>query len=201
MVQTASTMVELGTSAPNFSLPSTDGTMVSLDDFRDAKVFVTMFICNHCPFVIHIAPALAKLAEELTPQGVQFVAINSNDITAYPDDNMEKMIEEKSKRNYVFPYLLDETQETAKTYTAACTPDFFVFDSNKSLVYRGQFDETRPHRISSGNYDSSQSPATGENLKSAIVEALEGKTISQKQYPSLGCNIKWKQGNEPTYFG
>ena len=201
MAQTASTMVELGTKAPAFALRSTEDQEVSLNDFIDAKGLVVMFICNHCPYVIHIAPALASLSEQYMQKGIRFVAINSNDTDAYPADSFEKMKEEKTSRGYKFPYLLDETQEVAKRYTAACTPDIFVFDQQHTLVYRGQFDDTRPFRISSGNYDSNKTPSDGGALKVALDNILSGTKISEEQIPSLGCNIKWKPGNEPDYFG
>ena len=201
MVMTASTMLDLGVKAPSFSLPATDGSTVSLENFKDAKALVVMFICNHCPYVIHIAPTLSQIAAEYSEKGVAFVAINSNDIAAYPADSMDKMVEEKASRNYCFPYLLDETQEVAKAYTAACTPDFYLFDQEQTLVYRGQFDETRPHRISSGNYDSTKAPATGADLCAAMDAVLASAELEGTQYPSLGCNIKWKPGNEPEYFG
>lgn len=201
MAMTESTMLELGTQAPNFDLISTEGETVSLSDFKEAKALVVMFICNHCPYVIHIAPALATIAKEYREQGVAFVAINSNDTQAYPADSLEKMVEEKAARQYVFPYLFDESQKVAHAYTAACTPDFFVFDKEQKLYYRGQFDDTRPHRISSGNYDSTKTPPTGADLKEALEILLASKNYDKTQYPSLGCNIKWRPGNEPSYFG
>ena len=180
---------------------STEGSTVSLDSFKDAKALVVMFICNHCPYVIHIAPELAKIAQTYSEKGVAFVAINSNDTEAYPADSLEKMVEEKASRNYVFPYLIDETQEVAQAYTAACTPDLYVFDQEQKLFYRGQFDDSRPLRISSGNYDSTQTPPTGNDLKEALDILLANQSYEKTQYPSLGCNIKWKPGNEPNYFG
>lgn len=192
MALTESTMIDLGSTAPPFSLLSTEDEKVSLADFGDAKGLVVLFICNHCPYVIHIAPALAKLAKEYQAKGVAFVAINSNDVEAYPADSFELMKVEKEKQGYTFPYLFDETQAVAKAYNAACTPDLYVFDGGHSLVYRGQFDDTRPHRISSGNYDSSASPATGEGLKQALDTLLAGQPQPTKQYPSMGCNIKWR---------
>lgn len=192
MALTESTMLELGRKAPCFSLPSTEGERVSLNSFEGAKGLVVLFICNHCPYVIHIAPALAKLAKEYQQKGIAFVAINSNDTDAYPADSFELMKVEKQKQGYTFPYLFDETQEVAKAYSAACTPDLYVFDESQALVYRGQFDETRPHRISSGNYDSSVNPATGVGLKAALDRLLAGEPQPDQQYPSMGCNIKWR---------
>lgn len=200
MALTQSTMLALGSPAPDFCLPSTDGTAVSLSDFKNAKGLVVMFICNHCPYVIHIAPALTKLAARYQVQGIAFVAISSNDVDEYPADGFEFMKAEKAKQGYTFPYLLDEDQAIAKAYSAACTPDIYVFDGAQSLVYRGQFDDTRPHRISSGNYDSQKTPASGEHLAAALDLIVAGKPVPEDQIPSMGCNIKWKAGNEPEYF-
>ena len=197
MALTQSTMMALGSKAPDFSLPATDDSIVSLADFSNAKALVVLFICNHCPYVIHIAPTLAKLAKEYQEKGVAFVAINSNDADAYPADSFANMKLEKEKRNYTFPYLFDEAQEVAQRYGAACTPDIYVFDGEQSLVYRGEFDGTRPNRISSGNYDSSVNPANGASLRKALDLLLTGEKIPEDQYPSMGCNIKWKPGNEP----
>ncbi|MBC6904609.1 thioredoxin family protein [Saccharophagus sp. K07] len=197
MALTQSTMMTLGSPAPGFNLPSTDGDMVSLESVSQNKILVVMFICNHCPYVIHIAPTLASLAKEYQTKDVAFVAINSNDAEAYPADSFENMKMEKQKRGYTFPYLYDESQEVARAYDAACTPDLYVFDKEGKLVYRGQFDDTRPNRISSGNYDSSVNPATGEALRKALDTLLSGQKIPENQYPSMGCNIKWKPGNEP----
>ncbi|MCU4675854.1 thioredoxin family protein [Catenovulum sp. 2E275] len=198
MVMTASNMMDLGTKAPDFTLKNTEGSTTSLADFKDAKALVVMFICNHCPYVIHIAPKLAELAKSYQEQGVEFVAINSNDSSAYPDDSFDKMVSEKAQRGYPFAYLVDEDQMVAKAYDAACTPDIFVFDQDKVLAYRGQFDASRPFRISSGNYDSTKNPATGEDLAYALDCILAGKTIDKDQLASIGCNIKWKPGNEPS---
>jgi peroxiredoxin len=197
MALTQSTMMALGSKAPDFSLPATDGSVVSLADFSNAKALVILFICNHCPYVIHIAPTLAKLAKEYQEKGVAFVAINSNDTDAYPADSFANMKLEKEKRGYTFPYLFDDTQAVAQSYGAACTPDIYVFDGEQGLVYRGEFDGTRPNRISSGNYDSSVNPASGASLRKALDLLLEGEKIPEDQYPSMGCNIKWKPGNEP----
>jgi peroxiredoxin len=200
MVMTPSTMLKLGTTAPDFALPDTDGSTVSLDDVADAKALLVMFICNHCPFVIHVADELAKLAKDYQSKGVAVVAISSNSIESHPQDGLEKMKEEKAKRGYTFPYLYDASQEVAKAYTAACTPDFFLFDDEQKLAYRGQLDDTRPNRISSGNYDSSQNQANGADLRRALDAVLAGEPVPAEQKPSIGCNIKWKPGNEPAYF-
>lgn len=198
MAMTASKMMDLGTQAPFFDLKNTENTNTTLNDFSGAKALVVLFICNHCPYVIHIAPALAELAKSYQEKGVAFVAINSNDTENYPADSFDKMAEEKALRGYTFPYLFDETQEIAHAYDAACTPDIFVFDAEQKLAYRGQFDSTRPHRISSGNYDSSKAQASGEDLKQALNALVAGNTVDEKQIASIGCNIKWKLGNEPT---
>jgi peroxiredoxin len=191
MVRTASTMLPLGTAAPEFALPDTTGKTVSLADFRDAQALLVMFICNHCPYVKHVAAGMAKLAKEYQARGVAVVGINANDVDNYPDDAPEKMAEEILSRVYTFPYLYDETQETAKAYRAACTPDFYVFDHERRLVYRGQMDDSRPD---------SGLPVTGADLRAALDAVLAGKSVPEKQRPSLGCNIKWKPGNEPEYF-
>lgn len=197
MALTESTMMALNSQAPNFSLPSTDGNTVSLSDFEGADALVVLFICNHCPYVVHIAAALRTLAEEFSARNVAFVAINSNDSVAYPADSFEQMGLEKAKRGYHFPYLFDESQQVALAYDAVCTPDLYVFNSSQRLVYRGQFDESRPHRISSGNYDSSNSPASGASLAAALNEVLAGQIPGGTQVPSMGCSIKWKAGNAP----
>ena len=191
MVRTASTMLPLGTLAPDFSLPNVDGRRLSLADFEGAPALLVMFLCNHCPYVKHIAPSLANFAKEYRQKGVAIVGINSNDATAYPDDSPEKMGLEVSERGYTFPYLYDESQEVAKAYHAACTPDFFVFDKQQRLVYRGQFDASRPN---------SGRPVTGEDLRRALDAVLAGTSVPEDQKPSLGCNIKWKAGDEPDYF-
>ncbi|WP_370979796.1 thioredoxin family protein [Agaribacterium sp. ZY112] len=191
MALTESTMMDLHSAAPNFSLPSTDGSVVCLDDFNGAKALVVLFICNHCPYVIHIAPALKTLSDEYLDKGVAFVAISSNDAESYPADSFELMKKEKADRAYRFPYLYDADQSVAKAYSAACTPDLYVFNQDKKLAYRGEFDATRPTRISSGNY-SSDTKATGASLASALDSILKGKEIEGTQYPSMGCNIKWR---------
>ncbi len=192
MVKTPSTMLPLGTQAPHFSLPDPQGKLVSLGDFVDAPVLLVAFICNHCPFVKHIAEGFAALAKEYQAKGVAVVAINSNDVENYPDDSPAKMAEEIEARGYTFPYLLDETQEVAQAYRAACTPDFYLFDAGRQLVYRGQLDSSRP-----GN----DVPVTGEDLRAALDATLAGQPTADTQRPSIGCNIKWKPGNEPEYFG
>ena len=192
MVKTASTMLPLGTAAPDFSLPDVTGKMVSLADYADAPVLLVVFMCNHCPFVIHVAAGLAELAREYQGRGAAVVGINSNDVESFPDDAPAKMAEEVRRRGYTFPYLYDETQEVAKAYRAACTPDFYVFDTDHRLVYRGQMDSSRPQ---------SGIEVTGEDLRAALDAALAGQPVSEQQRASLGCNIKWKAGNEPDYFG
>jgi peroxiredoxin len=183
-------MLPLGTKAPPFKLPSTDGKMVSLDDLKDAPALLVMFICNHCPYVKHIRHALAQLGRDYQPRGLAIVAINSNDTSTYPEDSPLKMVDEKRALGYTFPYLYDETQEVAKAYHAACTPDFFLFDRDRKLVYRGQFDDSRP-----GN----NVPITGTDLRSACDAVLMGNPVPEKQKPSIGCNIKWRAGNAPGY--
>jgi peroxiredoxin len=183
-------MLPLGTSAPKFSLPNIDGKTVSLDDFR-GKPLVVMFICNHCPYVKHVAPELVRIVTDYSCRGVAFVGISSNDVTSHPEDSPEKMREEAKVQGYQFPYLYDESQEIAKTYQAACTPDFFVFDKDHRLVYRGQMDDSRPK---------SDKPLTGSDLRAAIDAVLSGSKPNELQKPSIGCNIKWKQGDEPQYF-
>jgi peroxiredoxin len=192
MARTPSTMLPLGTMAPRFSLVNVDGKTVSLSDFDGAPALLVMFICNHCPFVKHVADQLAALGRDYTARGVGIVAINSNDVSMHPADSPEQMVAEAEERGYVFPYLYDETQEVAKAYRAACTPDFFLFDADKKLVYRGQLDSSRPD---------SGIPVTGADLRAALDAVLAGIPVSSEQRPSLGCNIKWAAGNEPDYFG
>jgi peroxiredoxin len=193
MVMTPSTMLPLGTRAPDFSLPdTTTGETVSLSDLKEARVLLVIFLCNHCPFVKHIRSQLAALATEYQKRGVAIVGISSNDVETYPDDSPEAMAREAREVGYTFPYLYDATQEVAKAYRAACTPDFFVFDAERNLVYRGQLDSSRP-----GN----DVPVTGSDLRAALDAALESRPAREEQRPSVGCNIKWKPGNEPDYFG
>jgi peroxiredoxin len=192
MVRTMSTMLPLGTTAPEFSLPDVvSGGTVSLSDFPDAKAYLVIFLCNHCPYVKHVQAQLATLAKEYQAKGVAVVGISSNDVENYPDDSPDKMAEEARAAGYTFPYLYDEDQATAKAYRAACTPDFYVFDRDKKLAYRGQLDGSRP-----GN----DVPVTGADLRAALDAVLSGQPVSTDQKPSLGCNIKWKTGNEPEYF-
>jgi thiol-disulfide isomerase/thioredoxin len=188
MALTPSTMLALGTPAPDFNLPSTDHSFVSLSNFKNDKLLVVAFICNHCPFVKHIRAQLAAVGKNYQAKGVGFVAINSNDIVAFPADNMDRMQEEAITVGYSFPYLLDEDQAIAMAYDAACTPDFYLFDSARKLIYRGQFDDSRP-----GN----DILVTGKDLCAAMDAALNGKQVIENQRPSMGCNIKWKPGNEP----
>jgi peroxiredoxin len=190
MARTESTMLELGTTAPPFTLPDVDGGSVSPDDFADAPAFLVMFICNHCPFVKHVRDELARIGREYGERGVAVVAISSNDAEAYPADSPERMREEKREAGYTFPYLYDESQEAAHAYKAACTPDFYVFDGERRLVYRGQLDDSRP---------SNGVPVTGRDLRAALDAVLEGREVSADQKPSLGCNIKWKPGNAPAW--
>lgn len=192
MVRTPSTMLPLGTAAPDFSLINVDAKTVSLGDFADAPALLVIFMCNHCPYVIHVADHLAQLTHEYMSRGVAVVGISSNDVANYPADSPEQMVAEAEARGYAFPYLYDETQEVAQSYHAACTPDFFLFDGNQKLVYRGQLDSSRPD---------SGIPVTGEDLRSAIDGVLAGDAPIEEQTPSLGCNIKWKPDNEPDYFG
>ena len=191
MVKTASTMLSLGTNAPDFSLPNVDGSTVSLSDFSGKPGLLVIFLCNHCPFVIHLRDELAKFATEYREKGLAIVGISSNDVATHPDDSPEKMVEEAKSAGYTFPYLYDENQETAKSYQAACTPDFFLFDSNQELVYRGQFDDSRPE---------SGTPVTGADMRAACDAVLAGQPVSAEQTPSIGCNIKWKESNQPAYF-
>jgi peroxiredoxin len=191
MVRTPSTMLPLGTVAPDFSLPNVDGRIMSFADAAGPRGTIVMFICNHCPFVKHVADQVAALGRDCLGQGVGVVAISANDVSLHPADSPEQMVREAEDRGYVFPYLYDDTQEVAKEYHAACTPDFYLFDANRRLVYRGQLDASRP-----GN----EIPVTGGDLRAAITALLAGKPPVVDQIPSLGCNIKWKAGNEPPYF-
>ncbi len=184
-------MLPLGSPAPAFSLPDADGTMHSLEDAAGSRAYLVMFICNHCPFVKHVASELARLGEDCRAKDVAVFAINSNDIENYPADGPEKMKQEAAQRGYTFPYLLDAGQDVAKAYEAACTPDFFLFDADCKLAYRGQLDGSRP-----GN----SVPADGVDLRRAIDALLSGEPVAEDQVPSIGCNIKWISGNEPDYF-
>jgi len=191
MVQTPSTMLAIGTPAPDFSLvePAT-GNRRALSEFK-APATVIMFICNHCPFVIHVRDEITRLTRDYAPRGVAFVAINSNSQESHPQDGPKHMAALARELGWTFPFLFDDTQEVAKAYHAACTPDFYVFDGGLRLAYRGQLDESRP---------STQAPVTGRDLRAAIDAVLAGRPAPADQRPSIGCNIKWKPGNEPDYF-
>ncbi len=191
MVRVDSTMLPLGTQAPDFRLPDTEMQPVSLADFKNAPALLVMFICNHCPYVKHIRDPLAALCREFQNMGVAVVAINSNDAANYPDDSPAMMHHEVAQAGYTFPYLYDDTQEVAKAYRAACTPDFYLFDAARKLAYRGQLDNSRP---------SNGKPVTGADLRAAVEAVLAGRPAPREQMPSAGCNIKWKPGNEPDYF-
>jgi peroxiredoxin len=191
MVRTASTMLPLGTLAPSFSLPNTDGKMVSLSDCQGGKGLVVIFLCNHCPYVKHVASELVRVSNDYIPRGIGFVGISSNDVDAHPDDGPAMMKAEAARQGYTFPYLYDATQSIAIAYNAACTPDIFVFDADSRLVYRGQLDDSRPKN---------GKPLTGSDLRGALDCVLDNQPISDHQMPSIGCNIKWKPGAEPEYF-
>lgn len=194
MAVTESQMTELGSQAPDFDLPATnpsaddvEGTTRSLDDYDDAEALVIVFMCNHCPYVKHVEDALIETVRDYQGRGVQFVGICSNDPERYPDDSFERMTERAQEKNYPFPYLQDESQEVARTYGAVCTPDFFVYDADRALAYRGRFDETRPNH----------GEATGRDLRQALDELLEDGDVHIDQKSSMGCNIKWKPGKKP----
>ena len=195
MVSTASTMGPLGSPAPTFSLPDTNPAAgektVSLSDYASNSALLIAFICNHCPYVIHIREALVQFAKDYAPRGLALVAISANDADNYPDDSPAKMSEEAVRHGFFFPYLYDEDQSVAKAYRAVCTPDFFLFDKEMRLVYRGQFDASRPK---------SHEPVTGVDLRNAADAVLAGSAIADEQIPSIGCNIKWKDGEAPDYF-
>lgn len=184
MAATASTMMPLGTKAPDFNLPDTiSGKNRSLQELKSDKATVIMFICNHCPFVKHVQRGLVKLANDYIPKGISFIAISSNDVVAYPDDSPLRMKEAAKQFGYPFPYLYDESQAIARAYGAACTPDFYIFDRELKCVYRGQMDDSRP---------SNDIPVTGKDIRAALHAILGGKPVSEDQNPSIGCNIKWK---------
>jgi len=186
-----STMLALGTKAPEFELPDvTDGRIVSLSDFEAKRALLVMFICRHCPYVKHVREELARLGRDFADSELAIVAISSNDAEEYPEDRPESLAEEAREAGYAFPYLFDESQEVAKAYTAACTPDFFLFDADRALVYRGQLDDSRP---------SNGLPVTGKDLRAAINAMLSGRPVSEDQRASIGCSIKWHAGNEPAY--
>lgn len=194
MVLTPSTMLPLGTIAPDFQLPNAGSgkdEIVRLEQFKDAPALLVIFLCNHCPYVKHVRTDLARIASEYQKKGVAVVGINSNDADAYPDDSPEKMNQEARQFGYTFPYLFDADQSVAKAYKAACTPDFYVFDHSAKLVYRGQMDDSRPQ---------SGKQVTGRDLRTALDAVLAGRPVPEPQMPSIGCNIKWKPGNQPDYF-
>lgn len=185
MAETLSTMVALGTKAHEFILPDTvSGKNFSLRDLKSDKGTVMMFICNHCPFVKHVNKELVRLANDYMPKGISFIAVSSNDIVNYPEDSPEKMQQVAKELGYPFPYLYDESQQVARAYGAACTPDFFIYDMDLKLVYRGQLDDSRP---------SNGIPVTGKDIRNALDNLLSGKPVSSEQKPSIGCNIKWKK--------
>jgi peroxiredoxin len=186
-------MLPLGTKAPDFHLPEVvSGKTISLATFAGKKALLVMFICKHCPFVKHIQTELAQIGEDYAEKDLAIVAISANDAIKYPDDSPEQLKAMALELGFIFPLCYDETQETAKAYTAACTPDFFLFDADRQLVYRGQLDDSRP---------STDKPVTGKDLRAAIDAVLAGKPVNPDQKPSIGCNIKWKLGKEPTYYG
>jgi len=187
-----STMLPLGTPVPPFALPdAVTGRTVSPDDFAGARALLVMFVCNHCPYVQHVLPELGRVARDYAHDGLAVVAINANDLEAYPQDAPPAMKQLAEAEGWTFPFLMDETQAVARAYRAACTPDFFLFDGGRRLVYRGQLDDSRP-----GN----DVPVTGRDLRAAIEATLSGKPVTAEQIPSIGCNIKWTTGNEPDYF-
>ena len=188
MTLTPSHMAKLGSKAPHFQLPDTDGNLVSLADFESHKGLLVIFMCNHCPYVKHLRGALADFARRNEPKGLAVVGINANDASTHPADSFEKMVEEVRTVGYTFPYLHDEAQEAAKAYRALCTPDLFLYDEDRRLVYRGQFDDSRP-----GN----DIEVTGKDIQSAVDALLDGRGVPQDQKPSVGCSIKWKPGNDP----
>jgi len=193
MARTASTMLPLGTPAPDFRLPDVvSGQIISLATFPDQVALLVMFICRHCPFVKHVQGELAQLGRDYAGQGLGIVAISANDAVNYPDDAPDSLKAMAEQLQFVFPLCYDETQEVAKAYTAACTPDFFLFDRDRTLVYRGQLDDSRP-----GN----DQPVTGQDLRKALEALLSNQPVDPNQKPSIGCNIKWKSGNAPAYFG
>lgn len=190
MAATPSTMLELGTSLPAFRLRDMNGKTVSSGDFVGSKGLLVAFICQHCPYVRHVRSEFSRAAKDFQQRGLAVVAINSNDVAAVPEDGPEGMKQEAGEAGYTFPYLYDENQDVAKAFRAACTPDFFLFDARQRLVYRGQFDDSRPNN---------QIPVRGKDVKAAVEAMLAGKTVSADQRPSIGCNIKWKNGGEPDY--
>lgn len=192
MVRTASTMVGLGAPLPSFVLPDLGGTLISSADFSTAKGVLIAFLCPHCPYVRHVRAEFARAAQQFRQRGLRVVGVNSNDVSVVLEDGADGMRREVREAGYTFPYLIDETQEVAKAFRAACTPDFFLFDGAGRLVYRGQFDASRP---------GGETPVTGTDLRRAVDALLNGEPVPADQQPSLGCNIKWKKGNAPDYFG
>ncbi len=191
MALTPSTMLPLGTKAPDFQLPDVvSGKTISLDSFAGKKALLVMFICRHCPFVKHVQGELARIGKDYANTDIGIVAISTNDAVNYPEDAPDKLKEMAEQLGFTFPFCYDESQETAKAYTAACTPDFFLFDADHQLVYRGQLDDSRP---------SNNQPVTGKDLRAALDAVLASEAINSNQKPSIGCNIKWKPGNEPAY--
>jgi peroxiredoxin len=188
MAAMPSTMLPLGTRAPHFALPDTEGRIVSLGDAAGAPALLVIFLCNHCPYVVHIHEALADLARDFAPRGVAIVGISSNDVERYPQDRPEEMRRLREAWRWDFPYLYDESQAVARAYQAACTPDLFLFDGDQRLVYRGQFDDSRPSNLQ---------PVTGRDIRAALDAVLSGAPVTDDQRPSIGCGIKWKPGNEP----
>ena len=192
MVAVPSTMLPIGTRIPDFVLTNTvDGKPVSPRDYAGRNALLVMFICNHCPFVKHVKEELGRLAAEYEPRGLAIIAINSNDVVAYPQDGPDRMRELALEENWRFPYVLDDTQEVAKAFRAACTPDFFLFDHRQRLAYRGQLDDSRP---------SNGIPVSGRDLRAAIEEVVANHPVTGEQRPSIGCNIKWRVNNQPEYF-
>ena len=191
----SSTMVRLGSTAYDFDLQNFNAgfreKMVSLETFKNYPALLVVFMCNHCPYVIHIRDSFLRFSNEYESKGLGIIAISSNDVLNYPDDRPEKMRDDALKYEYPFPYLFDENQEVAKAYSAACTPDFFLYDKERKLVYRGQYDSSRPKN---------SVPVTGEDMRKATEALLNGEKILSEQLPSMGCNIKWKKGSEPDYF-
>jgi peroxiredoxin len=193
MAETPSTMLPLGTTAPEFTLPDVvSGKDISLREAKSDNATVIMFICNHCPFVKHVQDGLIQVANDYKSKGISFIAISSNNVETHPEDAPERMKAIAEQKNYPFPYLYDESQEVAKAYKAACTPDLYIFDRELKCAYRGQLDDSRP---------GSAIPVTGKDIRDALDNILAGKPVSDKQRPSIGCNIKWKPGNEPPYYG
>ena len=193
MAAVPSTMLPLGTTVPEFSLiNAVDGGLVSAADFKNDRALLVMFICNHCPYVGHVLKEIGRIAARYQPKGLGVVAISSNDVAAFPDDSPEKMRELATVESWRFPYVYDETQAVAKAFKAACTPEFYLFDKGRKLAYRGQLDDSRPKNTE---------PVTGKDLRAALDALLVGKPVSADQKPSVGCNIKWKPGNEPSWFG